>query len=47
VPFGAILSGRNRFSVREYFDWRFAVALALFVALLFAHVHIFGVSPFA
>jgi uncharacterized membrane protein len=47
LPFGAILSGRNRFSVREYFDWRFAVALALFVALLFAHVHIFGVSPFA
>jgi uncharacterized membrane protein len=47
VPFAAILAGRNRFSAREYFDWRFAVALLAFVGLLFAHVHIFGVSPFA
>ena len=46
VPFAAILSGRNRFSAKEYFDWRFAVALLLFAGLLFAHVHIFGVSPF-
>jgi uncharacterized membrane protein len=47
VPFAAIASGRNRFSAGEYFDWRFAVAVLLFVAILFAHVHIFGVSPFA
>jgi len=47
VPFAAILAGRNRFSAGEYFDWRFAVALLLFVGLLFAHVHVFGVSPFA
>jgi uncharacterized membrane protein len=47
VPFAAILSGRNRFSASEYFDWRFAVAIALFLAILFGHAHIFGVSPFA
>lgn len=47
VPFAAILSGRNRFSAREYFDWRFAVAALVFVGLLYAHVYIFGVSPFA
>jgi len=47
VPFAAILSGRNRFSTKEYFDWRFAVAALLFVGLLFAHVYVFGVSPFA
>jgi uncharacterized membrane protein len=46
IPFAAMLSGRTRFSAREYFDWRFFVALGLFVALLFAHPHIFGVSPF-
>jgi uncharacterized membrane protein len=47
VPFAAILSGRNQFRAGEYFDWRFGVAVLLFVVLLFAHVHIFGVSPFA
>jgi uncharacterized membrane protein len=47
VPFAAILSGRNTFRAGEYFDWRFAVAALLFVALLFGHVYIFGVSPFA
>ena len=45
VPFAAILSGKNSFRAGEYFDWRFAVAAILFLALLFAHVHIFGVSP--
>ena len=46
VPFSAILSGRNSFRAGEYFDWRFAVAAILFLAVLFGHVHIFGVSPF-
>jgi uncharacterized membrane protein len=46
VPFAAILSGRNSFSAREYFDWRFAVAAVLFLVMLFAHAYIFGVSPF-
>jgi len=45
MPFAAILSGRNRFNIREYFDWRFATALALFLVILFAHGYIFGVSP--
>jgi len=39
-------------SLKQYtkdfgFDWRFGVAVLLFVVLLFAHVHIFGVSSFA
>lgn len=46
IPFAAILSGRTRFSAREYFDWRFFAALAIFVALLLAHPHIFITSPF-
>ena len=46
IPFAAIVSGRNRFSAREYFDWRFAAALILFVAILLGHVYMFGVSPF-
>ena len=47
LPFAAILSGRNRFRAGEYFDWRFAVAAALFLAILFGHGHMFGVSPLA
>lgn len=46
IPFGAIVSGRTKFSFSEYFDWRFLVAILLFVVILFAHVHLFGVSPF-
>jgi uncharacterized membrane protein len=46
IPFAAILSGRTKFSAREYFDWRFFLALAVFIAILFAHPHLFGVSPF-
>jgi len=46
VPFAAIVSGRTTFSAREYFDWRFLAALVIFAALLFAHPHIFGASPF-
>ncbi|MBU6299640.1 MAG: NnrU family protein [Alphaproteobacteria bacterium] len=46
IPFAAILAGRNRFAAREYFDWRFAVAVAVFAAFLFGHDHLFAVSPF-
>jgi uncharacterized membrane protein len=46
VPFGAILSGRTSFSAKEYFDWRFLLALIVFVALLFAHGALFSVSAF-
>ncbi|HVE03523.1 MAG TPA: NnrU family protein [Rhizomicrobium sp.] len=46
VPFAAIASGRNSFRAREYFDWRFLVALALFLAVLILHARVIGVSPF-
>jgi hypothetical protein len=38
--------GRTSFSAKEYFDWRFLLALIVFVALLFAHAALFGVSAF-
>jgi uncharacterized membrane protein len=46
VPFAAIAAGRNRFVAREYFDWRFGLAVALFVAVLFLHSRMFSLSPF-
>ena len=46
LPFAAIAAGRNSFRASEYFDWRFLVALALFVVVLFAHARVIGVSPF-
>lgn len=46
IPFAAAFSGRNTLNISESFGWRFWVAAILFVAILFAHAHIFGVSPF-
>jgi uncharacterized membrane protein len=46
LPFAAIAAGRNQLKLGEYFDWRFFAALAIFLAVLFAHARIFGVSPF-
>lgn len=46
VPFAAALEGRTRIDWHGVFDWRLAVAFALFVALLFGHLWIFKVSPF-
>ena len=46
LPFAAAFSGRTRLDWRGILDWRLALALALFVALLFAHLWIFKVSPF-
>lgn len=46
IPFGAILSGRNSLKLGEIFDWRLLTAVALFLAILFSHAHLFGVSPF-
>jgi uncharacterized membrane protein len=46
VPFAAVLAGRNTLNIGESLGWRFWVALIVFVAVLFAHVHVFGVSPF-
>lgn len=46
IPFAAVLSGRNTLNLGESFGWRFWVTLIAFVAVLFAHARIFGVSPF-
>lgn len=46
IPFAAVLGGRNKLRVGEDFGWRFWVALLAFLSLLFAHLHLFGVSPF-
>jgi uncharacterized membrane protein len=46
IPFGAVVTGRNSLKLRESFGWRFWVAALLFIGVLFAHAHVFGVSPF-
>ncbi len=46
IPFAAIVAGRNRFVTREVFDWRFAVAVAIVLALLYFHFALFGVPAF-
>jgi uncharacterized membrane protein len=46
VPFAAIFAGRNHFEAREYFDWRFFAAIALFAIVILFHARVFGVSPF-
>jgi hypothetical protein len=33
-------------AAKEYFDWRFLLALIVFIALLFAHAALFGVGAF-
>ena len=39
-------SAGDKGKLGEYLDWRFLTAVAIFVAVLFAHARIFGVSPF-
>ena len=46
VPFAAIAAGRNRLNLGELLDWRSLVALLVFLAILFSHARLFGVSPF-
>jgi uncharacterized membrane protein len=46
VPFAAVLAGRTKLNWRELLDWRMAVAILLFVVVLFGHAHVIGVSPF-
>ena len=43
LPFAAIIQGRNRFVAREYFDWRLALAVAIYAAILYFHADLFGV----
>jgi uncharacterized membrane protein len=47
VPFGAILTGRQKLSLGEIGWWRLALAVAIWAALLWAHPMLFGVSPLA
>lgn len=46
VPFAAVLASRNTLNIGESLGWRFWLALLLFLIMLFAHSHFFGVSPF-
>ena len=46
VPLAAAVAGRNRLRFAELFGWRFWVAAVLFLAILFCHPRLFGVSPF-
>lgn len=46
IPFAAIAAGRNKFVAREYFDWRFGAAVAVFAVMLFSHSWLFSMSPF-
>lgn len=47
IPFGAILTGRQKLSLGEIGLWRLALAVAIWAALLWAHPMLFGVSPLA
>jgi len=47
VPFGAIVSGRQKLSLGEIGWWRILLAIAIYAAVLFAHPYLFGVNPLA
>ncbi|MGE5502490.1 MAG: NnrU family protein [Ignavibacteriales bacterium] len=47
VPFGAVVSGRQRLSLGEIGWWRILLAVAIYAALLFAHPYLFAVNPLA
>jgi uncharacterized membrane protein len=46
VPFVAILAGRNSLKLGELITFRQAVAILVFLILLFTHAWLFSVSPF-
>lgn len=46
IPFAAIFAGRNRLVVSELLGWRQLVAILVFLAVMFTHHLVFGVSPF-
>lgn len=46
IPFAAAIAGHNTLNISESFGWRFWAAMVLFLAILFTHYHLFGVSPF-
>ncbi|MGQ9371179.1 NnrU family protein [Azospirillum sp. ST 5-10] len=45
LPFAAIASGKQKMRWAEIGWWRLLVAIALCLALLYAHTGVFGVSP--
>ena len=45
IPFGAIASGRQSLKLGEIGWWRIALAVALWVGMIFLHPIAFGVSP--
>jgi uncharacterized membrane protein len=45
LPFAAIWSGRNKIKLGELLTYRQAIAVLVFVAVLFLHERVFGVSP--
>jgi uncharacterized membrane protein len=47
VPFGAIVSGRQKLSLGEIGWWRLLLAVVIWAALLFGHPYAFGVDPLA
>jgi uncharacterized membrane protein len=46
IPFAAVIGGRNGLNIDESFQWRFWAAMAIFLAVLFAHARLFHASPF-
>ncbi len=46
IPFAAAIAGRNQLKLGQSFGWRFWVALAIFLIVLFGHASVIGVSPF-
>jgi uncharacterized membrane protein len=45
IPFQAIREGRNTFKWRELLNWRLAVAVIAYLAVMHLHARWFGVSP--
>lgn len=46
IPFGAILSGRNKLSLGEIGLVRLVAALALFALIFWGHAWVFGAAPY-
>ncbi len=46
IPFGAVVTGRTPLKLGESFGWRFWLVALIFLAVLFVHARVFGVSPF-
>ena len=47
VPFGAIVSGKQKLSLGEIGWWRILLAVAIWAVVLFGHRYAFGVDPLA